>query len=99
MPPLSPGSIPMYVLIMAVTGARAWWLQSFCPSQPSVRILIERTQRTDDLRDALVEFSDQVETALDQISEAWENEFKPNAEVSHRDRERQPAADQPTKQP
>lgn len=60
---------------LAVTGGSAWHLQSFCPGQPAVRVVIERDAKTDLLRDALQEFSDQVDAAVDQVREAWQDEF------------------------
>lgn len=49
---------------MAVTGAEAWWFQSWSPGLASLRILVERDAFTDSLRDALIRFSYQLGDAL-----------------------------------
>jgi hypothetical protein len=60
---------------MAVTGAEAWWFQSWSPGLASLRILVERDAFTDSLRDALIEFSYQFEGALDEEEQAANREL------------------------
>ena len=38
---------------MAVTGAEAWWFQSYCPGLPSFRILVERDEFTEAMKEGL----------------------------------------------
>jgi len=59
---------------MAVTGANAWWFQSWSPGLASLRILVERDAFTDSLRDALIQFSRQFEEAWEQETQAAKEE-------------------------
>jgi len=59
---------------MAVTGANAWWFQSWSPGLASLRILVERDAFTDSLRDALIQFSRQFEEAWEQETQAAKKE-------------------------
>jgi predicted phage-related endonuclease len=56
---------------MAVTGAKSWWFQSFCPGLAPLRIVIERDEFTEKLKAALVAFSREFE-------QAWLDEVKAN---------------------
>jgi putative phage-type endonuclease len=56
---------------MAVTGAEAWWFQSWSPGLAPLRILVERDDFTEKLKAALILFSEQYE-------EAWEQEIAAN---------------------
>jgi hypothetical protein len=57
---------------MAVTGADAWWFQSWNPGLASLRVKVERNEFTEKLKAALIEFSAQFE-------QAWIDECKANA--------------------
>lgn len=61
---------------MAVTGASSWWFQSWNPGLPALRIRVERTAFTDELRDALIAFSAELEAAMEMESAAWAAEFE-----------------------
>tara|TARA_R110000850_G_C9996151_1_gene468184 strand:+ start:14140 stop:14877 length:738 start_codon:yes stop_codon:yes gene_type:complete len=43
---------------MAVTGADAWWFQSYCPGLPAVRVLVKRDDYTEAMQLGLIEFGD-----------------------------------------
>ena len=43
---------------MAVTGADAWWFQSFCLGLPAVRVLVKRDEYTDLMEGGMIEFAD-----------------------------------------
>jgi predicted phage-related endonuclease len=60
---------------MAVTGAKAWYFQSWNPGLASLRILVERDDFTYQLKAALVEFSAQVEEAYEEEGRAWADEY------------------------
>jgi predicted phage-related endonuclease len=60
---------------MAVTGAKSWWFQSFCPGLAPLRIVIERDEFTEKLKAALVAFSQEFE-------QAWLDEVKANTKGS-----------------
>jgi predicted phage-related endonuclease len=55
---------------MAVTGAQSWWFQSWSPGLATLRILVERDNFTEELKGALVAFSEQLESAWKQEREA-----------------------------
>lgn len=57
---------------MAVTGAEAWWFQSWNPGLASLRVKVERDEFTEKLKAALIVFSEQYE-------EAWIQECIANA--------------------
>jgi predicted phage-related endonuclease len=57
---------------MSVTGASGWHFQAFNPGLAPFRIFVERTKATDDLLGELKRFSDQLESALKEEAEAWQ---------------------------
>ena len=59
---------------MAVTGARAWWFQSFHPGQASMRVLVERGALADDLALALIDFSRDLDDAQEDMKERYRKE-------------------------
>lgn len=61
---------------MAVTGATAWWFQSYCPGLPPFRILTLRDEYTERMVDGLREFKDYLDAARDEIAALWEAEFE-----------------------
>ena len=50
---------------MAVTGADAWWFQSYCPGLPAVRVLVERDDYTDRIEGGLIEFADALKAEVE----------------------------------
>jgi hypothetical protein len=58
---------------MAVTGATRWWFQSWNPDLAPLRILVERTEFTDDLHTALRMFSADLQKAMDDEIAAWKD--------------------------
>jgi hypothetical protein len=46
---------------MAVTGAEAWWFQSYCPGLPTFRIRVERDEYTEKIEKSLASFTEQLE--------------------------------------
>jgi hypothetical protein len=61
---------------MAVTGAQAWWFQSWNPGLAPLRVLVNRDDETERLKDALIEFSTQFEAAWLQEVEANRKKVK-----------------------
>jgi len=61
---------------MATTGAQAWWLQSYCPGLPTVRVLIERDDYTERMAAGIDEFAEHLESARDEIASLWDAEFE-----------------------
>jgi hypothetical protein len=60
---------------MAVTGATAWWFQSYCPGLPPFRILTHRDDTTERMVEGLGEFAAHLESARDEIAGLWDAEF------------------------
>jgi len=60
---------------MAVTGAKAWWFQSYCPGLPSLRIRIERDQYTESMAAGIVEFAALLKEANQKMADLWRREF------------------------
>ena len=60
---------------MAVTGATAWWLQSYCTGLPAARVLIERDEYTERMVEGIEEFAEQLESAKMEIAALWDIEF------------------------
>jgi hypothetical protein len=60
---------------MAVTGADAWWFQSYNEKLANFRILVKRDSFTEELKGALIAFSSSLETALAEEERAWIQEF------------------------
>lgn len=56
---------------MAVTGASHWWFQAYNPGLVPLRIKVERSDYTESLKSALIEFSEQLEVALTEEFDAW----------------------------
>jgi hypothetical protein len=54
---------------MAVTGAKAWWFQSFCPGLPTLRILVERDEYTERIEKGLTEFTEQLQATEKQLEQ------------------------------
>lgn len=67
---------------MAVTGADAWWFQSYEPRLASFRIKIVRDSFTDELFDALCQFSRELNQAIAEESQAWELENKVSGDAA-----------------
>ena len=61
---------------MATTGAEAWYLQSFCPALPSVQHFVERSDETETIRRALLEFSQELAQAQEEIASLWAAQFE-----------------------
>lgn len=55
---------------MAVTGADAWWFQSYCPGLPTFRLLVERDDYTKKVENGLANFTENLEDAR-QMLEAF----------------------------
>lgn len=60
---------------MAVTGAEAWWFQSYQPGLAPLRIRIERDETTEALRRGLLLFSEALKDALAEEKAAWDRAF------------------------
>lgn len=60
---------------MAVTGAQAWWFQSYNEKLANFRFLVERNAFTEELKAGLVAFSSDLEKALAEEERAWIAEF------------------------
>ena len=56
---------------MAVTGAEAWWFQSYCPGLPTLRIKVERDNYTEQILAGLRRFSEAFESARAKVEELW----------------------------
>jgi len=66
---------------MAVTGAKGWWFQSYCPGLPPFPIFIERDEYTERMAAGLAEFNDTLMAAEHQIASLWEATFKMKEEA------------------
>ncbi len=64
---------------MAVTGAEAWWFQSYCPGLPPFRIFTKRNDYTERMADGIAEFAIYLKSALEEITAMWDEEFLENA--------------------
>jgi len=62
---------------MAVTGADAWWFQSYCPGLPPVRVLVHRDEYTDKMEGGMIEFADDLKAELKLTIEELNNEDQP----------------------
>lgn len=60
---------------LAVTGAKAWWFQSYHPGQPALRMRVEPNDDTKQLRDALIEFDKELTESLDMVSALWDSQL------------------------
>jgi hypothetical protein len=60
---------------MAVTGATAWWLQSYCPGLPAARVLIQRDEYTERMVQGIEEFAEQLDSARQEIAALWDEHF------------------------
>jgi hypothetical protein len=56
---------------MAVTGASAWWFQSYCPGLPTFRLRIERETHTEAMREGLESFAVELDKARLEMAELW----------------------------
>lgn len=61
---------------MAVTGAEAWWLQSYCRGLPAARVLIERDEYTERMALGIEEFAEYLTSAKMEIAALWDAEFE-----------------------
>lgn len=59
---------------MAVTGADAWWFQSYCPGLPTFRILVERDKFTEAMETGLNEFSEELKKETNKVIKMIEEE-------------------------
>lgn len=57
---------------MAVTGARAWWFQSYCPGLPPLILRVERDDYTEQLLKGLLGFSVYLKQAQRDVAKMWE---------------------------
>ena len=57
---------------MAVTGAAAWWFQSYCPGLPSLRVRIVRDETTKAISRNLSSFASDLEQARLEMAAMWE---------------------------
>jgi hypothetical protein len=60
---------------MALTGAKGWHFQSFCPGLPPFRIFVERNDYTERMVAGLDEFAIHLESARNEIASLWDAEF------------------------
>jgi len=60
---------------MAVTGAKGWWFQSYCPGLPSFRVFVERDEYTNRMASGLDEFAVHLNSAREEISGLWDAEY------------------------
>lgn len=58
---------------MAVTGAKSWWFQSYCPGLPPFRKLVLRDEFTEELYRGLVRFCDDLEETRKILAKRWED--------------------------
>ena len=69
---------------MAVTGAQSWWFQLWNPDLAPLRILVESTAFTDELRTALRMFSADLQKAMDDEIAAWKaDQSNTRTELTH----------------
>lgn len=61
---------------MAVTGADAWWFQSYCPGLPTFRILVERDAFTEAIKEGLDLFVEELKKQSLRAAEKSELEAK-----------------------
>jgi hypothetical protein len=54
---------------MAVTGAKAWWLQSYCPELPPVRVFFEPSETTDAIKAGLARFTERFTKSAVEVCE------------------------------
>lgn len=59
---------------MAVTGAKGWWLQSFCRGLPTVRVYIPRDEKTEAICQGIAEFAAEVKAAIATTASMFERE-------------------------
>jgi len=64
---------------MAVTGAKGWWFQSYCPGLPPFRILTMRDDYTERMAEGLNEFAETLNAAREEIASLWDEEFDGSA--------------------
>jgi len=83
---------------MAICEVDEWHYGSYFPGKPIFHVLVRRDKFTDTLEQSLMDFRAMYEARFMAVTEAMER-LSENVEVSHRDRERQTAADQPSEQP
>ena len=57
---------------MAVTGAKGWWFQSYCPGLPPFRILTMRDDYTERMAEGLNEFAETLNAAREEIAALWD---------------------------
>lgn len=67
---------------MAVTGAEAWWFVSYCPGLPTLRVLVERDERTEKYVAGLAHFQQALEERQEEIAAMWEAEYSKGEEDS-----------------
>lgn len=60
---------------MAVTGASAWWFQSYCPGLPSLRVRVLRDDYTAQIEAGIHEFKKELDAANAKMSAAYLREF------------------------
>ena len=60
---------------MAVTGAKAWWFQSYCPGLPSLRICVARDDYTEAMAEGITRFAAALKEARQTMAEMWNSEF------------------------
>lgn len=54
---------------MAVTGAEAWWFQSYCPGLPTFRTLVERDETTERVERGLESFTNKLAEAQEKLKQ------------------------------
>lgn len=57
---------------MAVTGAAAWYLQSYCPGLPTVRTMFLRNEKTEVICQGLQEFAEEVKAAKKKAADMFD---------------------------
>lgn len=63
---------------MAVTGATAWWFQSYCPGLPPLIVKVERDEFTEAMEAGLWEFSEHLAEAKSQLAAMWKPPAAPH---------------------
>lgn len=56
---------------MAVTGATAWWFQSYCPGLPPFRVRVERDEYTERMAEGLNDFARSLDQARAAMAQLW----------------------------
>ena len=58
---------------MAITGAEAWWFQSYCPGLPPFRIRVRRDEFTEEIVKGLERFDNLLEVTRKRLENRWDD--------------------------